>query len=212
MPRYNNRVRRHLRNLLTALSLLACVGVCALWVRSYRVADGVGLRRDDPGRRVRVLYSAQSSRGQLAVRWYRNTMTDQSTYDYFAKHQPWSGGYWIVHDHPFPAFTMGGGDRLRKSRAFGFAWLRYRIDRPDYSEAARGLVAPHAAPAALTAIAPAWWSVSATRRAIARRRERRRGLCRRCGYDLRATPGRCPECGTPASVVSTEWNAAPATS
>jgi hypothetical protein len=42
----------------------------------------------------------------------------------------------------------------------------------------------------------AWWRTT---------RRRRRNLCVHCGYDLRASPERCPECGTAKTEVAFAW-------
>ena len=55
--------------------------------------------------------------------------------------------------------------------------------------------------AVLTAILPALACATVVRRRW--RGERNRGTCRRCGYDLRATPDRCPECGAAFTKAGT---------
>jgi hypothetical protein len=80
---------------------------------------------------------------------------------------------------------------LRFARAL--YWDGPLTSRPD-RRGGFDLSLPHWVLALLTAVMPAAFIGSRVkrRRGVARLA---RGLCPSCGYDLRATPDRCPECG-----------------
>jgi hypothetical protein len=59
---------------------------------------------------------------------------------------------------------------------------------------------PFWAVAAASAVAPGLWTFTRLRLRRARNRVAR-GQCLQCGYDLRASPDRCPECGAAAPAV-----------
>jgi hypothetical protein len=72
--------------------------------------------------------------------------------------------------------------------ASGRGWVAKRF------EYLRTVVAPAWFVIALSLVLPASGTLRVTR-AVRRHRRLRGGRCAACGYDLRATPERCPECG-----------------
>ena len=112
----------------------------------------------------------------------------------------WTHGYYeltydpSVHSSPYewPDFTS---PRLIPP-LFSY---RDRTADGTYTNTWRGWVVPLWLPAAAACILPAL----AGARRIAARRRFIPGCCRRCGYDLRATPDRCPECGRPVAQKAT---------
>jgi hypothetical protein len=184
-------MKRRLVNLLTALSLLLCVAVCVLWVRSYRVVDELTytsdrsrtivttaeggfdlvVQNDDLFRQTRQGWNWRhsSDRGIGRLPWRQSVSSSQNPFAQPPRREPLLGLWWGTLNTAAP----------------------YRA-APVSSFIAMGPVWPFALP---WAILPALWTV---RRIRCARRNRRhaRGLCRSCGYDLAGNvSGVCPECG-----------------
>jgi hypothetical protein len=158
---------KRLLNLLTLLSLLLCVAVVALWVRSYLVQDHLTVRR--PHRHITV----GTEYGAFVI--FHTSYDDDI------------GTSWNWNVEPLPY-------------------------QPGLSPLALALVTIEAtqgfSPQTLVIVLPQWavaavFGTFPVGRLIRHHRSRRRhgsDACRRCGYDLRATPDRCPECGTIAAA------------
>jgi hypothetical protein len=67
--------------------------------------------------------------------------------------------------------------------------------RPPAATPSVGFSLPHGWAVGRVAVPPAWWLIGMIAAYRRRRRLRLEGCCQQCGYDLRATPEQCPECG-----------------
>ena len=147
---------RRLFTFLSAASLLLCVAVCVLWVRSVSFQEDVWYIA--PHWMVRTY----SGNGRLDV-WYVRPGGRSVNPGWQHRTTEYPGGYPVV--------------------VFG--------DRFKFRSADLSATVPYWAAWLVSAVLPVLWAW----RSPARRRRRRaaQGQCPACGYDLRATPGRCPE-------------------
>jgi hypothetical protein len=183
------RVARHLFTLCSAVSLLLCVAVCALWARSYYVSEDVGVIRPRFG------VSAHSAKGGVRLGFYTLTYPSEASlrlaYEYpgdvlqYTRFSKSNAGYPLWPAGPSILASLGFDLHVGTSKAGGNILSHYRF-----------ATLPYWSLVGVLALLPAAQSVYLVRQ----RKRRRCGRCPTCGYDLRASPQRCPECGTPAAV------------
>ena len=187
-------MKRRLLNLLTALSLLLCVAVCVLWVRSYWRYDLAGW----DARSVAPILGSYRGHVLWAAEWggeeSRSGSLPRSDSD-SGDDGPDDRRRFNYDNGPVDSDSEVVWNNLRRKAALSVAGFIYTF-AADSTPPFRMVITPSWFVALLCAILPArrLW------RSRTRRLRSRRGLCPACGYDLRATPGRCPECGREGPV------------
>ncbi len=177
------RFRRWVFNGLAAMSLLFFLATVGLWLESEFAADG-GFRADSASQ-----FTVESGTGEISFSFIRlQNFLGQPTpglhffHDTFHRWWPDSLGGQYVRGAGYPQEPW---DRL------GFHFL-YRSTSPQWVGTVWLISVPFWFLVCVFSVLP----VIQLRRSLLRRHQLRDRLCSNCGYDLRATPDRCPECGT----------------
>lgn len=166
---------RRVFTVASAISLLLCAVVLIMWIRSYWRNDFTGY----------VGHFRSYRDGQVPLTVGVNT---------------YPGTIWFFIDdamqtNAHPGFFRFAGPseplpHVLRLVPTGFGGFGYDVGEPLW------LLIPYWPIAAASSVLPAAWL---GKRSVASKR-RRNGRCQICGYDLRASTDRCPECGTPIPV------------
>jgi hypothetical protein len=206
------RLARYLFTFCSAVSLLLCVATLALWGRSYWRFDGIAYGGAMDAGRMLEKVDVWTDRGGLFLQIFYRRVPPERSGDYEQRYLPpaqfrrlgW-GAYSNSQANLAKYSQESGVTRpSAASQLIAFKWASVTGAAPvqtptgSYSAWIWSLDAefPFSAIVLFTAVLPAGWAVAARRT----RRRRQLGRCQNCGYDLRGTPDRCPECGTLAAA------------
>lgn len=171
---------RRLFTIASAFSVILCLAITILWVRSYWISDQliwdswVNL----PNASLDKMFGVNSGAGGINI--------GQTVWHYPANTQRIPPPPWYCSDDP-----VYGGE---EGNSFPFRTLGFQVFTLNGQISQFAVTVPYYLFFAITMMMPAWW----VRRKL---RSHKVGLCPACGYDLRASTDRCPECGTPISIV-----------
>ncbi len=200
--RIASTAKRWLTRMGLALSLLGLAATVLLWIDSYWHARRIGwVSTQEHARSVTFTIVQLYNRcGQAELSFERRrhdgiTLPDvKQRESYYTRD---AGLFWISFPAQWEPHVM---PRRRSKPSLVFRMIGF------YSDTIRTPLARPGVPvrSGIAIGFPDWVPVSATGfasalfllRVLRRRIRSHRGLCVNCGYDLRATSERCPECGT----------------